>query len=78
MVQCGGLIHCFRASGGCGDVAGGQGWVLVAECGEGAECFFLGYAVVNFDDEGRECFWGEEEFLVVWDFTEITIVKLVC
>lgn len=46
--------------------------MLVAVGGEGAEGFFLGYALVDFDDEGRECFWGKEEFLVVWDFTEIT------
>jgi hypothetical protein len=52
MMQGGGLVDCLGAGDGCGAAVGGQGWVLVAEGGEGGECFFLGYALVDFDDEG--------------------------
>lgn len=58
MVQRSGLVDGFaRGGGGCAS-AGGQGWVLVAVSGEGAEGIVLGYALVDLDDVVRECVRG--------------------
>lgn len=49
------MVDGFAGGGGDCTGAGGQGWVLVAVGGEGAEGVVLGYALVDLDDVVREC-----------------------
>lgn len=74
MVERGGLVDCFGCCARGAAASCGEGWVLVAEGGEGAECFLLGHALVDLDDLVGERVRREEDFLVVWDLAEVAVV----